>query len=321
MGNTLTQTDFYQGYTDEPHVTRRREILVKHPEIKDLYGYDPKTKWLTLFWVTIQFVAGYTLRDASWGFILVCAYVFGSVANHALFLAIHEIAHNLAFGSVLQNKLLGCFANITTVVPHFSMFQRYHMDHHQFQGYHGVDTDVPVVYEGLIITNSLKKVVWVILQPLLYVIRPLFTKPKQPGFWEAVNWGVVFLVDIIIFYTFGFKSLMYFLASSLLGACHAVGGHFIAEHYVFLKGQETYSYYGPLNWVTFNVGYHNEHHDFPRVPGSRLPQLRALAPEYYDTLPCHSSWLKVIYDFIVDGSVGPFSRVVRHKKVENVKDE
>jgi len=74
-------------------------------------------------------------------------------------------------------------------------------------------------------------------------------------------------------------------------------------------------------WITFNVGYHNEHHDFPRIPGSRLPQLRAIAPEFYDTLPCHSSWLKVIYDFIVDGSVGPFSRVVRQKKVENRKDE
>lgn len=59
------------------------------------------------------------------------------------------------------------------------------------------------------------------------------------------------------------------------------------------------------------VGYHNEHHDFPSVPWTRLPALRALAPEFYDNLPSHPSWPMIIVNFIRDPNVGIWARVKR----------
>ncbi len=62
------------------------------------------------------------------------------------------------------------------------------------------------------------------------------------------------------------------------------------------------------------VGYHNEHHDFPAVAWTRLPALRALAPEFYDTLPSHPSWPMVIVNFIRDSEAGIFARAKRLSK-------
>lgn len=40
-------------------------------------------------------------------------------------------------------------------------------------------------------------------------------------------------------------------------------------------------------------------------------QVRKIAPEYYDHLPQHHSWVKVLWDFVFDDSLGPFARVKR----------
>jgi len=126
--------------------------------------------------------------------------------------------------------------------------------------------------------------------------------------------------DVLIYYLWGIKPVIYLVAGSLMAmGFHPVAGHFISEHYMFQKGYETYSYYGILNLVTLNVGYHMEHHDFPNVPGFRLPMVKKIAGEYYDHLPQHHSWVKVIFDFITNPDIGPYCRVKRRSNARNGK--
>jgi len=61
---------------------------------------------------------------------------------------------------------------------------------------------------------------------------------------------------------------------------------------------DTFSYYGPMNSILYNGGYHVEHHDFPRIPYRKLPVLRKMCAEYYDTIPHHMSYFEVMFRFI-----------------------
>ncbi|XP_062980184.1 sphingolipid delta(4)-desaturase DES1 [Elgaria multicarinata webbii] len=323
MGNTVAREDFEWVYTDQPHLDRRKEILSKHPEIKALMKPDYGVIWLTVLMVVAQLVALYLVKDLDWKWVVFWAYVFGSCLDHSITLAIHEIAHNSAFGNskAVWNRWFGMFANLPLGVPYSVSFKRYHMDHHRYLGSNGIDVDIPTDFEGWFFCTRFRKLVWVILQPLFYAIRPLCINPKPISGLEIINLSIQFLFDVMVYYVFGVKSLFYLIAGTVLGlGLHPISGHFIAEHYMFLKGHETYSYYGPLNKLTFNVGYHNEHHDFPNIPGTNLPLLKKIAPEYYDHLPQYNSWIKVLYDFVMDDSISPYSRMKRHLSEEVKQD-
>lgn len=315
-------TDFEWSYTDEPHATRRKLILAKYPGVKKLYGPHWLNKYIISATIALQLFICYCIHtyNPSWLVLLLLAYTIGGACNHSLTLAMHEVSHNLAFRSFFANRVFGLITNAPLGLPAFASFKRYHTDHHKYQGEDGVDTDVPTSAEGRIFTSPLSKVLWMFIQPAFYALRPLIVVPKVPHKWEFFNLCFAVTFDFCIYHFFGYKALTYLILGTLLGmGLHPMAGHFVAEHYAFVKGQETYSYYGPLNWFSYFVGYHNEHHDFPFIAGFRLPQLRAMCPEFYDTLPHHSSWTKVIWQYIVDPSVGPFSRIKRSRLSDEVK--
>lgn len=257
----------------------------KHPEIKSLMKPDYNLIWIVVLMVFVQLVTFYLVKDLNWKWVLFWSYAFHSCISHSMTLAVHEIAHNSAFGNAkpLWNRWFGMFANLPLGFPYSVSFKRYHMDHHRYLGGNGIDVDIPTDFEGWFFCTRFRKLIWIIFQPLFYAIRPLSINPKPISRLEIINVFVQLLFDVAIYYAFGVKSVIYMLAGSVLGmGVHPISGHFIAEHYMFLKGYETYSYYGPLNMLTFNVGYHNEHHDFPNVPGKHLPvvSITRLVNEY-----------------------------------------
>jgi sphingolipid delta-4 desaturase len=313
----MPRDDFYWEYSDEPHATRRREILAKYPQIKKLFGHDWRISIQFTLTVLTQIFVAYMVRNWSALELVIVTYVVSGTLNHSLSVGLHEISHNLAFGShrPFANRLLGYFANLPLGVPAFITFKKYHRDHHKYLGVHDWDPDLPTRIEAKLFSSPIGKVFYVILLPLTYSLRPVLALPKVVSHLELINWAIQITFDLAIFYFMGLNSLVYLLLGTVLGlGLHPISGHFIAKHYVFIKGFETYSYYGPLNLITFNVGYHNEHHDFPNIPCYRLPQVRKIAPEFYDNLPCHNSWIRVLYDFITCEEMGPYSRIQRDYK-------
>lgn len=312
--------DFMWEYTEEPHATRRQQILAKHPEIKKLFGYCPRTKYVIAFCVTVQTYLAYQFQFLNWWQALLVTYVIGGSCNHWMMMAMHELSHNLGFKKILHNRIASLVANLPVGVPSAISFKRYHSEHHRYQGEDGIDVDLPTPLEGRFFQTSFRKSLFVIFQVFFYAIRPLCVNPKTPGKWEFFNLLACLSYDAAIYYFCGLSGVVYLLLSTFLGAgIHPVAGHFIAEHYVFVEGYETYSYYGILNWVTFNVGYHNEHHDFPYVPGTRLPLVRAIAPEFYENLPKTDSWITVLYNFVMNPYISSYNRVKRDTLSPEVK--
>jgi len=298
----------------EPHHERTRAILKDHPEVRQLIGRNPWSAALIVLLVSSQLTLAWALSTGPWWAVIGVAWLVGAFMNHALYVLIHEAAHNLILPRRWQNYVAGIIADLPNVLPAAISFRGYHLKHHSFQGVYELDADVPSRWEARLIGSGwLGKSFWLLFFPIFQVLRPPRLREIQfMTRWTVLNWVVVFASDIAIVMLFGPKALIYLLASFFFSVgLHPLGARWIQEHYLTDDPQETYSYYGPLNLIALNVGYHNEHHDFPSIPWNRLPELRRLAPEYYDDLVFHGSWVKLLLRFIFDSDLSLFSRMLR----------
>lgn len=308
------QNSFQYSDSSEPHRIRTKEILKQHPDIRQLIGKNPYTLVAILGLVALQVVLAWWVADKSWWIVFAAAYLIGAFADHALFVMIHECAHRLLFKQPVANRLAGILANIPQLFPSSVSFERYHIKHHSFQGIHELDADLPNYWEAKLINNYfIGKVLWLLFYPVFQVFRISRLKEIKPfDGWVALNWGVQIGFIVLIIVLWGPKAILFLLMSFFFSVgLHPLGARWIQEHYLTHGNQETYSYYGPLNNVAFNVGYHNEHHDFPSIPWNRLPKIREGAPAFYNTLYYHTSWTKLFFRFLFDKELSLYSRVVR----------
>src|SRR5476651_2429654 len=199
----------------EPHKKRTKKIITQHPEIRELIGRNPYTFLVILFCVSLLFGLAVILQSSSWWLVFLAAYCIGAFASHALFICIHECAHNLVFKNRTLNILSGILANLPLVFPSSVSFQKYHIKHHTYQGVAELDADMPFGWEAKLISNSwYGKALWLLLFPVFQAARPFRLKEIQLfDAWTAVNWLVEIAFIGCVAYFFGIKATMFLVFS------------------------------------------------------------------------------------------------------------
>jgi len=308
--------------TEEPHKLRRRLILKDHPEMRELIAPEPLSVLLIFGILCSQLWIAINIQHCGWFAYLVVLYCYGGTVNHTTLLLNHEISHDLCFGRAnpksiegqvrwALNRAAGIITNFCTGVPFSISFRRYHLDHHAYQGSTTQDADLPVPVEMTLFQGTCGKLSYMVTQLFWYAVRPSIGMGKQISLWEIINILVQLGFNTWVVQRWGWGPMIYLLCSNAFFYIHVCGGHFIAEHYEFVEGFETYSYTGSCNLFNLNVGYHIEHHDFTGIAWSRIWKVRELAPEWYKHLPTHTSYARVIYNYIFHPDIGPWSRIVR----------
>ncbi len=311
----MAALDYIHVTHGEPHGQRARQMLAAHPELRELAGPAPSTALWILLLVVMQLGLAVLVGNRSWMIWVPVAYIAGATIDHALWALIHDTCHNLVFRWRNGNRWIAILANLPLVVPGSISFGKYHLLHHRHMGDLEFDAGIPGPTEARVIGRSgVMKAAWIAGTIFVQgIVRPSrMKKITLLDGWTIVNAIIQAAAMALLVYVFGWAPLKYLLFSTVFAiGLHPLGARWIQEHFALAPDQETYSYYGPLNKVSFNVGYHNEHHDIVNVAWSRLPKIRAAAPEFYDGLHSYSSWSTLLVQFIRDRNITLYNAIVR----------
>lgn len=261
------------------HDARQSGIRSVHPEVRRLFGHDPRTQFACLGTVGAHFAVASALGGASLLPWLGATVTIGPTLAHAIGVLIHEASHNLIARSTTANKAWSIFLNLPLGAPAAIDFRAQHLLHHRHLGEGDTegsrDTQSPTLEEDRWVGTSMgRKVLSFTWGRFYWKGRP--ANAVSFDRFRVINWTTSLGAMAVVSSSWGVGPALYLLCSSLLAfGPHTFGAWRLSEHLPVVPGQPTNSYYGPLNWFSFNVGYHVEHHDFPNVPWTRIKE----APE------------------------------------------
>jgi len=316
------------------HYERKKKIIEAHPEVKSLYGQNPWSFLIMLIGATSQTILGISMANLSWPVIIVTSYTLGTYLNWVCMVMGHEGSHGLVFKTKELNKIHTILAFLPCFLGPFGSFWSIeHMYHHQVvvdkMNRYGPQQNslLKKILFSLLFINVLSILFflssWIVAVRVgIHFVKYLAGTEKEPtpdkfqmkpfknfpqvakSGWFYINMFALAAFNIIIYLKFGPVPILYFfLCNGFCNGLHPLGMRQVQEHYMQRKSQPTNSVYSSLGFFLLNIGYHNEHHDFPSIPWNRLPLLRKMAPEYYNTLFYFDSYTQVFVDFFTKAGI------------------
>lgn len=310
------------------HRERKKRILKEYPEIATLTGADPRTQYYAYLIFFSQLLFCFLVRD-SYGWAVILGTIVAPYIDLGVLVLLHEVSHNLVFRETnirgTKNRLLGILCNTVMVVPISEIFRQHHNIHHNTLGDMGTDVDVPLRSEVKFVGNSrILKALWLALNMFILPIRSMKKLPVVWSFFMVLNWVTSIGLGIVLLFTYR-PALVYLLCGTILSqSIHPSNARQVQRHIrqfkddrIDLKEAEgkfvplekrkmnTFSYYGFMNALTLNVGYHVEHHDFANISWTKLPELRKIAGDkWYPTdYAYHSRGVLDIMQFVLDDEI------------------
>jgi sphingolipid delta-4 desaturase len=317
------------------HRERARAMLRAHPEIKDLFGPVPATALVCLLCAGGHVAIAAAVSHGPWWLVIAAAWVVGAWLNVLLFQLAHECNHGLVFQRTSWNRWLFTFTSLPMFLSGHHTWWVEHLVHHNDLGAKKDFISRRRTFflltrytSPLVMPYSVVMLVMQFLRSLLGVllyVGCLLRLRTEPGPLtlsvladehlasgyrreRITRWAVAYpllnfaLCGLLWAYG-GWKPIVYLLLSQafMTGFLHPFmfGIVLAISHFHGTRNyQPSASYYGWLNHVMLNIGYHVEHHDLAAIPWFRVPQLRRIAPEFYNDLEQIHSYTRLAWRFV-----------------------